>query len=82
MNQTIAKFARKQILEKLETLPERSQELFKLIYGRKNGKRSVEDTKKMSNKEVLAEMKDENLDWALTQIEATQTKFKVQNGIL
>jgi hypothetical protein len=39
------------------------------MYGRNNGKRSVEDAKAMSIRDVVYEIPSEKLDWALSQVE-------------
>ena len=75
MNSTIENYARQQIIEKAETLPEGWQRTFKLMYGRKGGKRPVEESVSMSIAEVLAEIPAEKLDWALTQIENSHRKL-------
>lgn len=69
MNKTLATFAKALIIDGLRKLPSDSHDLFKLMYGTNNGKRTVEDAKLMSIDAVIAEMPDSKLDWALTQIE-------------
>lgn len=74
MNKTILDFARTQILHGLNKLPEKNTEFFKLMYGRNKGRRSVEDAKLMRIEDVLLEIPEEKLDWALTQVENTLAK--------
>jgi hypothetical protein len=68
MNKDLEFYARGALVERLATLPKANQEIFKLMYGRLNGKRSLADTKTMSIKDVVAEMEAEKLDWAMTQV--------------
>ena len=77
MNDTLKTYARSQILNGLQKLPDSWQERFKLMYGRNGGKRSVEDTKAMTIEEVVQEMPDEKLDWALSQIENSLKKLNL-----
>jgi hypothetical protein len=74
MNEDLQIFARNTILEGLESLPESSHQIFRWMYGRDNGKRSIEDTEKMSIASVVAEMPPERLDWAMMQIKASLLK--------
>lgn len=76
MNNTLKTYARSQILNGLQKLPDGWQERFKLMYGRNGGKRSVEDTKAMTIEEVVQEMPDDKLDWALSQIENSLKKLE------
>ncbi len=76
MNKTILDFARTQILEGLSQLPDSNKEFFKLMYGRNKGKRSVEDAKSTALEDVLLEIPEEKLDWALSQVEGTLSKMK------
>lgn len=74
VNKTMADFARKEILNGLNQLSLENQEIFKLFYGRNHGKRSVEDAKNMSIEDVISEIPDERLSWALSQVENTFKK--------
>lgn len=69
MSDTLKEFARTKILEGLNDLPETWQEKFKLMYGRQGGHRSVEDAVAMSLEDIVKEMPEEKLDWAMQQIE-------------
>jgi len=75
MNKDLEFHARSMLMAQLALVPEKSQELFKLMYGRLGGKRSVADTKAMSIEEVVAEMEAEKLDWAMTQVDNTIAKL-------
>lgn len=75
MNDTLKTYARSQILNGLLKLPDGWQERFKLMYGRNGGKRSVEDEKAMKIGDVVEEIPEENLDWALSQIENSLEKL-------
>lgn len=74
MNNSIKIFTQGQILKGLSSLPEPSQRLFRLMYGRLGGKRSVQDAEKLSLEHVIVEIPEDRLDWALTQIENTHRK--------
>lgn len=74
MNKEIELFARTRINELLKQCTEPQQKMFKLMYGRLGGKRSVEDTKAMPIEAVVAEMESTKFDNALDQIERTITK--------
>lgn len=76
MNNTLKTYAKSQILNGLLKLPDGWQEKFKLMYGRNGGKRSVEDAKAMTIEEVVEEMSEEKLDWALSQIENSLKKLE------
>lgn len=69
MNSTLQEFARTKLIEGLSKLPEGWQNRFKLMYGRNGGKRSVEDTQAMPIENVVAEMPEDKLDWAMQQVE-------------
>ena len=75
MNSSIENYARQQIAEGLTSLPEGSQRVFKLMYGRKGGKRPVEESVEMSLADVVVEIPAEKLDWALTQIQNSHDKL-------
>jgi hypothetical protein len=76
MNKTISDFTRKTILEGLRKLPDSHLRMFKLMYGRKNGKRSVEEAEQMPIDDVAAEISEDKLSWALTQIENSLMKLE------
>ncbi len=68
MNDDLKGFARQYLLDGLQQLPIEWQEKFKLMYGRNNGKRSVNNAKLMDIESVIDEIPDEKLDWAMQQI--------------
>lgn len=74
MNKTIESYAREQIIQGLKALPEANQRVFKLMYGRQGGKRSVEDAEKMSIEDCVAEVPAERTSLALDQVERTVKK--------
>ena len=74
MNQQLQEFARNKLLEGLTQLPAGWQERFKLRYARDNGRRSVEDAKAMPISAVVAQMPEDTLDWALTQVQNSLDK--------
>ena len=63
MNQTLAAFARKKILEGLALLNEDCQKKFRMLYGINHLYEC--------NEPVVASIPDKKLDWALTQVENT-----------
>jgi hypothetical protein len=79
MNDQLRQFARKNIKDGLSQLPDNWQQKFKMMYGRNNGERSLEDAIAMSVNDVVDEMADDKLDWAMTQI-ANSIKKIVTNG--
>jgi len=74
MNNQLQDFARSQLKANLATLPESNQRLFKLLYGRDNGRRSVADAEAMEIDDVVDAMPAAQLDWAMTQVSNTLTK--------
>ena len=79
MNHQLSEFARKTLLEQLLQLPEEWQRKFKLMYGRNNGKRPVDETEKMRILDVITELPDDKLDWAMQQVENSLKKLQVQH---
>ena len=69
MNKTLELYARATLLSNLERLPDICNMNFKRMYGRNDGKRSIDDAKQMAIAAVVAEMPVENLDWAMIQVE-------------
>lgn len=80
MNHVLKDVATTYIIKSLSLLPEGNQRVFKLMYGRKNGKRSVEDAEAMSIEDVVAEIEDEKLDWAMQQVINSMEKFEYNQG--
>lgn len=78
MNNTLRQFARQQLIDGLAKLPDDWQTTFKLMYGRKNGLRSVYAAKTMSIEDVVSEISDDKLDWAMMQVENSVAKLAKQ----
>lgn len=76
MNSTISDFSKQKIKECLEQCTPDQQRMFRWMYGRAKGKRSLEDAESLTTDEVIAEVPEEKLEWALTQIENTLAKVK------
>lgn len=74
MNTQLQNFARATLKDWLAKLPESNHDVFKLMYARNGGKRSVEDAKAMPINEVVDEMPADKLDWAMQQVERTLKK--------
>lgn len=74
MNEKLVTYAQQLMLDGLKKLPATWQNTFKLMYGRKGGSRSVEDTLAMSIEDVILEVPDERFDLALSQIERSVEK--------
>ena len=68
MNNELQAFARQQIKDGLAQLGPANHRVFALMYGRKNGKRSVEDAVAMPYSDIIDEMEPEKLDWAMQQV--------------
>jgi DNA-directed RNA polymerase specialized sigma subunit len=71
MNQQLQNFARQFLKDELKKLPGRPQEIFKLMYARDNGRRSVADALAMPINEVVDLMPDNCLDHAMKQVQRT-----------
>lgn len=76
MNKQLEDFARQYIKGRLSQLGGRPHEIFKLMYARDNGKRSVEDALAMPINEVVDAMPAECLDHAMKQVERTLEETK------
>lgn len=77
MNNQLQEYARKTLKEGLAKLPEENQRIFKLMYARDGGRRSVEDAEAMPIDSVVDYMPVHNLDWAMQQVSATLNKMHV-----
>jgi len=76
MNKQLEDYARARIKQDLAQLPEAHQHKFKLMYGRDNGKRSVEDAAALSINDVVDNMMPvDKLDWAMQQVENSLKKI-------
>jgi len=67
MNKTLEEFTRKELKKLLLQCTEPQQHIFKRMYSHKNLELPIE--------EVVDNMESDKLDWALTQVENTITKF-------
>lgn len=76
MNHQIETFARNNLKEGLVLLPPHNQRIFKLMYGRNNGRRSVPDAEAMEINAVVDEIPAPKLDWAMTQVERSLLKTR------
>lgn len=71
MNQTLQNFARQYIKDGLEKLSPEQLRVFALMYGRKNGARSVDDAVAMPLSDIVDEMPPKQLDNAMEQVRRT-----------
>lgn len=67
MNKTLENFARQKVLEGIKALPDKTYPPFKRMYSPKALDSPIEH--------IVRDMKAEDLDWALTQIERTQANL-------
>lgn len=74
MNSELQTYAREALKSGLTKLPVDWQRMFKLMYGRANGKRSVEDAEALTIEAVVSEIPDTKLDWAMTQVQNSIAK--------
>lgn len=78
MNEKLQNFAREELRSGLAKLPADWQRIFRLMYARDGGKRSVEDAEAMPIDDVVSEVPDEKLDWAMQQVENSLKKISKQ----
>lgn len=71
MNQQLQDFARQYLKDGLAKLNGRPHEIFKLMYARNNGRRSVEDALAMPINDVVDAMPQDTLDHAMKQVQRT-----------
>lgn len=71
MNKILSKAGREILKDLLNKCTEPQRDMFKLMYGRDNGKRSVEDTKAMNIDDCVDLMEDSSIDVAISQCEST-----------
>ncbi len=69
MNKQMQQFARDTLKAGLAQLPESKQIIFKLMYARDNGKRTIEVACQMSINDAVDDMPPDKLDWAMQQVE-------------
>jgi len=62
---------RRYLLERLAKCTEGQVNKFKQIYGRKFGQRSVEQALAMTVEDVVAEIAENKIEWAIQQVETT-----------
>lgn len=74
MNNTLSTAARTILKDLLSQLPEKNHRIFKLMYARDGGKRSVEDAEKVPINHVVDQIPDDKIDWAISQCERTIAK--------
>jgi hypothetical protein len=79
MNKHLLEFSRNWLITNLNLLPPHCNKTFKLMYGRLNGKRSVEDAILMPIEDVIMEIPEEKLDWAMQQVENSIQKIAGRN---
>ena len=75
MNDQLQNFARQTLKDGLAQLPERNQRVFKWMYARDGGKRSVEDAEAMPINDVVDLMPSDELDLAMEQVQNTLDKL-------
>ena len=75
MNKQLQDFARGELKNGLAKLPEDNHRVFKLMYARDNGKRSVADALAMPINGVVDLMQPEQLDWAMQQVQSSLDKM-------
>lgn len=74
MNEQLQEFARSTLKTMLAELPESSHRMFRLMYARDGGKRSVEDALTVPVNDVVDQMPASQLDWAMRQFNNTVRK--------
>lgn len=74
MNKTLSNTGKQILKELLSQCNPSQQNLFKLMYARDGGRRSVEDAEAMDINDVVDLMEDKRIDWAITQCERTVEK--------
>lgn len=77
MNQQLQDFARNYLKDGLAKLHGRPHEIFKLMYARDNGKRSVEDALAMPINDVVDAMPQDTLDHAMKQVQRTLDELRL-----
>lgn len=72
-NETVVSFTRQSILSGLSELPSKYVDMFKRMYSFQNRHAPIE--------EIVANMPEEKLDLALTQVERSLTKINQQRRL-
>lgn len=75
-NATLINFAKETLTKLLGQLPPEHLRHFKLMYGRDNGKNSIEKACAMSIEEIVAQLPVDRFDWAITQCENSIRKIE------
>jgi hypothetical protein len=78
MNEKLESYAREELKAGLAQLPADWQRMFKLMYARDGGKRSVEDAEAMPIDDVVEQVPAEKLDWAMQQVQNSLNKLSKQ----
>jgi hypothetical protein len=81
MHHKLESLARQMLKDGLAKCDEKQQEIFKLMYGRARGKRSMDDAKAMDINALVDEMPEDKLSWALTQVERTVDKNETSGNV-
>ncbi len=68
MNTELSNFAREKLKEQLALLPESNQMIFKRMYSHEDLNKNIDD--------VVDDMDDSQLDWAMKQVYASILKMK------
>ena len=68
--------ARQMLKDGLAQLDEKNHDIFKLMYARDKGRRTVDEAKAIPINQVVDEMDPDKLSWALCQVERTIDKKK------
>jgi hypothetical protein len=76
MNDQLQQFARQTLNVGLSLLTENHLKTFKLMYGRDNGKRSVDDVVAMPIEDVVKEIPSDKLDLAMQQVQHSLEKLE------
>jgi hypothetical protein len=71
--------ARDNLKSGLSQLPDDWQRKFKLMYARNGGRRSVEDSVAMDINDVVDHMPEENLSWAMEQVQRSVDKLAAKD---
>lgn len=67
---------RSELASEVLQLSDDQQRIFRLMYGRDMGKRSVTDTEAMPIESVVSEIPEDKLDWAMQQVENSRAKMR------
>lgn len=71
MNIELEYFARSSLKRSMASLSSEQQRVFKLMYARDNGRRSIEDAVAMHIDDVVDGIPSNQLDWAMQQVSNT-----------